>query len=253
MHVKFRFKAFGLHLLGSAAALTLVLGGLYLGWYHWPGWYLSDVSHVILVMIGVDVVLGPAVTAIIASAKKPRRELVRDIAIIVTVQLAALVYGSTVLWNGRPLYYAFSVNCLSLVQAYDIDAGALETARTQNVPLLPHWYSLPRWIWAPLPEDPTQSDKIITSAISGGTDVIAMPQYYRPWADGVSELRRQLKTVDEIGFFTRDEKKTLKERMRASGLATDQPDSIALTGRRRPLLAVIDPATLKIRALIEAT
>ena len=251
--MKFRFKAFGLHLLGSAAALTLILGALYFGWYHWPGWYLSDVSHVILVMIGVDVVLGPAVTAIIASAKKPRRELARDIAIIVMVQLAALVYGSTALWGGRPLYYAFSVNCLSLVQAYDIDAAALELARTQHLPLVPHWYSLPRWIWAPLPEDPTQSDKIVSSAINGGADVTAMPQYYRPWVDGLPELRGQLKTVDEIRFFTSDEKKTLKERMRAAGLPTDQPDGIALTGRRRPLLAVIDPATLRIRALIEAT
>lgn len=248
----FRLKAFGLHLLGSFAALSLVLGTLYLGWYHWPGWYLTDVSHVIWVMVGVDLVLGPLVTAIVANADKPRRQLGRDIAVIVAVQLAALAYGSTALWNGRPLYYAFSVNCLSLVQAYDIDAASLELARAQHAPLVPHWYSRPRWIWAPLPNDAEKSAKIVASAIQGGADVIAMPQYYKPWAEGLPELRTQLKKVDEIGFFTASEKKTLKERLRAAGLATDEADGIALTGRRRPILAVVDPATLRIRTFIEA-
>jgi len=30
--MKFRLKAFGLHLLASASVLTLILGALYLGW-----------------------------------------------------------------------------------------------------------------------------------------------------------------------------------------------------------------------------
>jgi hypothetical protein len=251
--VTFRLKAFGLHLLGSAIALALILGTLYLGWYHGPGWYLSDVSHVVAVLVLVDVVIGPSLTLVIADVMKPRRELARDIAIIAAVQLAALAYGSSALWNGRPLYYAFSVNCLSLVQAQDIDADALKLARAQGAPLVPHWYSLPRWIWAPLPQDPTKSAKIVESATLGGVDVTAMPQYYKPWNDGLPELKTQLKKVDEIGFFSRKERETLKERMRAAGLAVDLPDGIPLTGRKRPMLAVIDPSTLNIRAIIEAT
>jgi hypothetical protein len=57
--MKFRLKAFGLHLSASAFVLTLTLGTLYLGWYRWPGWYLADVSRVVVIMVGVDVVLGP--------------------------------------------------------------------------------------------------------------------------------------------------------------------------------------------------
>jgi hypothetical protein len=251
--MKFRLKAFGLHLLGSATALTLILAVLYFGWYHWPGWYLSEVTHVIAVLVGVDVVIGPLVTLIIANAAKPRRELTRDVAIVVTVQLAALIYGTTALWSGRPLYYAFSENCLSVVQANDIDAQSLEQARAQKVQLVPHWYSLPRWIWAPIPEDADKAADIVASTLQGGTDVVGMPQYYKPWGDGLPELRTQLKKVDEIKFFSRKEKATLKERMQASGLAIDQPDGIALTGRGRPVLAVIDPSTLKVRAIIKAT
>ena len=38
--------------------------------------------------------------------------------------------------------------------------------------------------------------------------------------------------------------------MRAAGLATDQANSMPLTGRGHPLLAVFDPASVKIKAII---
>ncbi|HTV94802.1 MAG TPA: hypothetical protein VME42_02340 [Steroidobacteraceae bacterium] len=249
--MRFRLKAFGLHLLGSASALSLTLGALYLWWYHWPGWYLADVPHVIAVLVGVDVVLGPLLTLIIASPRKPRRELARDIAMIVAVQLAALGYGATSLWNGRPLYYAFSENCLSIVQAYDFEPGSPELARAHNAALAPHWYSLPRWVWAPLPKNTEDAAKIMQSAIQGGFDVTARPQYYRPWADGAFDLRTQLKRIDDIKFFTGAEKKLLRRRMAAAGFSPDQANGLALTGRARPLLAVFDPKSLRILAYLE--
>jgi hypothetical protein len=250
MPMKFRFKALGLHLSASACALSLILGALYLGWYFWPGWALTDVTHVVVVMVGVDVVVGPLLTFVIAHPGKPRRELVRDVSIIVAVQLCALIYGSVSLWNGRPLYYAYSETVLQLVQAYDIDAQESAEGRRLNPDFAPHWYSLPRWIWAPLPQDASTSQKIVTSAIQGGDDVISMPQYFKPWEQGLPVLRTKLKKVDDVAYFYGSDKKKLKEQMRAAGLATDQANSIPLTGRGHPLLAVFDPVSVKIKAII---
>ena len=83
--MKFRFKAFGLHVLGSTclfllaarrAVLRLVsLAGLVSG---------RRAQTIVLMMAGIDVVLGPLLTLVIANPNKPRRELARDIAIIVT-------------------------------------------------------------------------------------------------------------------------------------------------------------------------
>jgi hypothetical protein len=250
--MKFRLKAFLIHLISSAAVLTLILGGLYLGWYRWPGWYLADVTKVILVMIGVDVVLGPTLTFIVANSKKPRRELVRDLGIIVVVQLCALMYGSVSLWNGRPLYYAFSESVLQQVQAYDIDSEEAKAGVEQNPTLAPHWYSLPRWIWAPLPQDADTRHRIVTSAVTGGDDVISMPKYYRRWEDGSAELKAQLKKPDDVAYFARSEKAKLKEKMKAAGFPDDQPNTMPLTGRGYPLLAVFDPKSLTIAALFRA-
>jgi len=102
--MKFRFKAFGLHVTASLCLFLLALGTLYFGWYRWPGWYLTGATTIVLLMAGVDVVLGPLLTFIIANPNKPRRELTRDIAVIATVQLVAMGYGLTTLWQGRPLY-----------------------------------------------------------------------------------------------------------------------------------------------------
>ena len=190
---------------------------------------------------------------LIASPRKPRRELTRDIAIIVLIQLTALGYGAETLWQGRPLYYAYSVNCLSVVQAFDIDADSLKVARDQKSELVPHWYSLPRWIYAPLPQDPDESDKIVQSAVQGCADVIDMPQYYEPWSNGQKDLQTQLKKLDDIQFFSVKQKALLKQRMQSLGLATDRSDSIALTGRAQSVLAVLDPVSLKIRAIIKPT
>lgn len=250
--MRFRLKAFSLHLLSSATVLTLILGSLYLGWYRWPGWHLTDVTRVVFVMVCVDVVLGPTLTLIIANKNKPRRELVRDISIIVVVQLCALIYGTVSLWSGRPLYYAFSENVLQLVQAYDIDAAEAEAGRRQNPGLAPHWYSRPRWIWAPLPQNAEESEKIVASAVTGGDDVVSMPKYFKPWELGLPSLRGQLKKVDDVAYFAKSEKTRLKERMKAAGLPDDQSNTMPLTGRGHPLLAVFDPATLKITATLKA-
>jgi hypothetical protein len=249
--MRFRLKALGLHLLASTVALSSILGALFFGWYRWPGWHLADVTHVVLVMAGVDVVIGPLLTFVIARSSKPRRELARDIAMIVAFQLVALIYGTVSLWHGRPLYYAFSENVLQLVQAYDIDAHEWDLARQQKAELAPHWYNVPRWIWAPLPQDPDERGKIVVSAIRGGDDVISMPRYFKPWEQGLPALRSQLKTLDKVGYFSPSDKKALKERMRAVGLATDQLNSMPLTGRGYPLLAVFDPTSLKITAIVK--
>ena len=249
--MRFRLQAFGLHLLGSACALALVLGGLWLGWYRWPGWYLLSVLHVVGIVVLVDLVIGPTLTLIVANPRKARRTLARDIAMISTVQLAALVYGSVTLWNARPLYYTFSADRLEIVQASDIEAAEAASALRRNPSLAPHWYSLPRWIWAPLPNDPDEAMRIVNDASFGsGKDVIDMPRYFKPWDEGLPKLRDQLVRVDDIKYLSRGEKQSLHARLKAQGLAGDQRNALIMWGGSRRLVAFFDPVTLRLKALL---
>ena len=220
--MKFRLKLFSLHLLCSVAALTLVLGVLYLGWYRWPGWYLANALRVVPILVAVDAALGPLLTLLIANPLKSRRELGRDIAIIVTVQLAALAYGASTLWHGRPLYYTYSEDRLQIVQASDLDPHEMALAREQNPQFAPLWYSLPRWVWAPLPEQESARMEILQSAVGGGDDVIQMPRHFQAWERGLPKLREHLLTVDQqrdLGFYRK--KPRLKQLMVERGFAPD--------------------------------
>jgi len=250
--MRFRLKAFGLHLASSACALTLILGGLYLGWYRWPGWYLTSVLHVLVIVAIVDLGLGPTSTLIVANPRKPRRKLARDIGVIVAVQLAALIYGAATLWQGRPLYYTFSADRLELVQAADVEADERALALRQNAALAPHWYSRPRWVWAPLPADPEEAAKIVNEAVVGsGKDVIDMPRYFKPWEQGLPKLREQLQRLEDIKYLSKEERQALGARLARRGLAADQRNALILWGGSRRLVVVFDPRTLEIRAILK--
>jgi hypothetical protein len=249
--MKFRLKTFGLHLLGSASALALVLGALYLGWYRWPGWYLSSVLHVVGIVVMVDLVVGPTLTLIVSNPRKPRPTLARDIALIVTVQLAALAYGTVTLWSGRPLYYAFSVNSLDCVQASDIQRGEITLALRQNPSFAPHWYSLPRWVWAPLPDDPDEAMRLVGDAtLGGGMDIVDMPRYFKPWASGLPQLRDRLMRLDDMEELNNKEKQYLHARLSADGLGAGERNLLIMWGGSRRVVAVFDPATLQLKALL---
>ena len=115
------------------------------------------------------------------------------------VQLLALGYGVHALWLSRPLYHVFSLDRIELVRAGDFKDEAIETARQQGAVILPDWQSLPRWIWAPLPDDPDKRNAIISSAIfGGGDDVTVMPEYFRPWPEGLAALRQALIPLDHL-------------------------------------------------------
>jgi hypothetical protein len=250
--MRFRLKAFGLHLSGSATALTLVLGTLWFGWYQWPGWYLTSALHIVGIVVMVDLVLGPTLTLVVASPGKRRIALARDIAIIVTVQLIALGYGAHTLWGGRPLYYTFSVDRLELVQASDLKNDNIVAGRRDNPALAPFWHSRPRWIWAPLPDDPQEAQKIVAAVLQGGPDIIQMPRYFRPWERGLPQLRKQLVKVGEIKNFAPKEKQTLARRMQEHGLSADEANAMVVWGGSRRVLAVFDLGTMQIRALLAA-
>jgi hypothetical protein len=251
--MRFRLTAFSAHFSVSACALGLILGPLYAGWYRWPGWYLTGVLNVALILLCVDVALGPTATLIVANPRKARHTLARDIAVIVAVQLTALGYGAITLWLGRPLYYTFSVDRLQMVQAADLAAAEIVRARRENPALAPHWYSRARWMWAPLPADPAEANKIVQSAIFGGPDVIQMPRYFKPWDAGLGQLRGQLKTVSEIKALSPSQQRTAAARMRSRGLDPAERNTLLMWGGGgRRLVVVFDTHTLAIRSMLRA-
>lgn len=248
--MRFRLKACFLHMIGSAIALGCVLSVLYVGWYAWPGWYLVGALPVAAIMVMVDVGLGPLTTLIIANPTKQRSEFRRDLTIVILIQLLALGYGTLTLWHGRPLFHVFSVDRFEEVAASDVDDAEMEIARKENSAFVPGPVSLPRWVWAPLPENEEESKKIVESALFKGKDIIAMPRYFKLFEQAQGAIRAQLKPIDELRGLTKAEKVSLASQFADLGLP-EKLGAILFVGPSKSAVAVLDRETLAIKAILK--
>src|SRR5258708_10468140 len=121
-----RWKAASIHLAISIVIAGTVLGVMLAVWYPRPFFDAAGGSHLLFSMVGVDVALGPAITLLIFDIKKKTlRALKFDLAVIATVQLAALLYGIYIVFQARPVYVVFVKDRFELATAADIDPDEL--------------------------------------------------------------------------------------------------------------------------------
>ena len=109
-------------------------------WYPQPLFEAAGGSHLLFILAGVDVVLGPTITLVIFDLKKkPLRTLKFDLAVIAILQLAALLYGIHLVFQARPVYVVFVKDHFSLVTAAQIDPdefAKVTRPEFHNLPLI---------------------------------------------------------------------------------------------------------------------
>ena len=115
--------------LGLSALVGLATAAIVFGlWFPYPYRNLAGGQHLFLVLVSVDVVCGPLLTAVLFNPRKSRRELTLDLSLIAIVQIAALVYGVHVISQARPVVLAFESDRLVAVSAAQIDPAELGQA-----------------------------------------------------------------------------------------------------------------------------
>ena len=126
--MNFRTRASGLHFLFSTAVALLAGVIVFLVWYPPPYTSLAGGLALFAMVVGIDVILGPFLTAVVASPTKPRSELRRDISLIVFVQLLAFGYGMYTIAVARPVHLVFEADRFQVVSAADIEPEQLAKA-----------------------------------------------------------------------------------------------------------------------------
>lgn len=125
-----------IHLLCSMGIAVLAAILVFAVWYPYPYRELSGGRELFLLVMAVDVVCGPLLTAVLFNPAKPRAELVRDLALVVAIQLAALAYGLYSVALARPVHLVFEVDRMRAVTVADVQPADLAKA---NAP----WNTLP--------------------------------------------------------------------------------------------------------------
>ncbi|MDT7513578.1 TfpX/TfpZ family type IV pilin accessory protein [Rhodoferax mekongensis] len=104
-------------------------------WYPYPHREVSGGRELFLIMVSVDVIIGPLMTLIIYDSRKSLRVLRYDIAVIVLLQIVALGYGLWTMSMARPVHLVFEIDRFRVVHAIDVPPELLDQTRPGIVAL----------------------------------------------------------------------------------------------------------------------
>ena len=135
VNLKDRLRAAGIHFVLSLA-IAVAAGLLVFGvWFPYPYREISGGRELFMLVVSVDVVLGPLITLAIFNRQKPWTELRRDLAIIVAIQLAALCYGLWTVSLARPVQLVFEIDRFRVIHAVEVPPDMVHLAPPDVDPL----------------------------------------------------------------------------------------------------------------------
>jgi len=172
-----RLRAAAIHL-----ALSIMVAGLagllvFAVWYPYPYREVSGGRELFLLVVSVDIVIGPLVTLAVFNRAKPDAELKRDLAIVGLLQLAALCYGLWTVHLARPVHMVFEYNRFRVVHQVDIPTELNDKAPA-GIDIAP--WGGPTLI-ALRQFANAQENSDMTMQALGGVQLSARPELWRPY------------------------------------------------------------------------
>ncbi len=234
-----RYKAAAIHFLGSACILFLIFALVRWVWYPGPLFFAANGANLLGIITAVDVVLGPLIMLIIFVPGKKNLKL--DIALVLICQIAFMLYGSWSIFEARPVYIAYAEQRFHLITANQIEEADLKKVSNNEFKRLP-WLG-PVVVGTKGPTEQAKRDEILFANL-GGMGLQNLPQYYVPYAEAVSEIKRDARTLAEMQKLTPEERKLLADYQ--SQHKNSEPRFIPVQAKAKRLFAVIDPTTGKV-------
>lgn len=188
-----RIKAFTIHLLISALIALACIGLVFFTWYPAPLHTAVGVTEIFLILLAVDVVLGPMLTLLVYKAGK--KTLVMDLTAIAVLQLSALGYGLWTVAEGRPAWLVFAVDRFDLVRVLDIDERKLDQADlAYRQPSLLG----PQWVAAVNSMNSDERNDILMESVLAGVDIPQRPNLYQPLDSQKESIKKRLLELSDL-------------------------------------------------------
>lgn len=241
-----RLKASGIHLAISlvvALMAALLVFGL---WYPYPYRDMSGGRELFLIVVAVDVILGPLITLAVFNRAKPSRELKRDLAMVALLQLAALGYGMWTVFVARPVHLVFEYDRFRVVHAVDVPVQLLNRTPPgiDALPITgPTLLSLRPFLDA--------NEKMeATMAALEGLSLSARPDLWQPYAAAKTEIWQSAKPVSELKVRFTSQAAVIDAAIAASGRLPEALAYLPLVGRKSFWSVLLDPVTAEVVGFI---
>ncbi len=189
-----RLTASGIHLMISLAVAALAALLVFYVWYPYPYREISGGRELFMLVVGVDVVMGPLITLAIFNKTKPKRVMRFDFLVIGLLQLGALGYGLWTVALARPVHLVFVVDRFEVVHAVEVDISAIKRAppELQNLPL-----------WGPTKltlrdyKDNKEKSEVMFAELAGAS-AAARPEFWQSYDKGKDTALAKAKPVNEL-------------------------------------------------------
>lgn len=243
---KERLNAAAIHLAASVLTALLAAALVFTVWYPYPYREISGGRELFQLLVVVDVLLGPMLTLVIFNRAKPWRELRRDLATVVLIQLAALGYGLWTVFVARPVHMVFEFDRFRIVHAIDVPTELL--GKTP-----PGLNALPLTGPTLLAVRPFRNSKEMmesTVAALQGIPLAARPDLWQSYASAVPEVLKAAKPVSMLKSRFPARAGEIVAALTAPGRTLKTALYLPMVGRKAFWTVFLDPTTAEVVAII---
>lgn len=186
-------KFFLIHLSLSFLIAILVIGVVFFIWYPSPLATAVGVTKIFLMMLAIDVIVGPILGLMVY--KEGKKTLKFDLSVIIAIQIVALCYGIYSIEQGRPAWLAYNVDRFELVRKNEIIDDHISQAlpQFQNI----SWLK-PHYVAVQFAKDKNQRNDDMFAEVLGGISLAQKPERYIDFAQAKTQIQTRAQNLEEL-------------------------------------------------------
>ena len=189
-------KFFLSHLLISISIAVLVIFTVNYVWYPAPLANAVGVTQIFLMMLAIDVIVGPVLGFIVY--KEGKKSLKMDLGVIIALQISALCYGVYSIEQGRPAWIAFNVDRFELVRKNEI----IEDHLAEALPEYQHvsWLK-PQFVAVEFAKDVKIRNEDMFAEALGGISLSQKPERYVALNTAKKQMSDRAQNLNGLNLF----------------------------------------------------
>ena len=188
-----RLKFFLSHLSLSFLIALSVVGLVFFIWYPSPLATAVGVTHIFLMLLVIDVILGPFLGLLVY--KEGKKTLKFDLSVIILIQIAALCYGVFSIEQGRPAWLVFHADRFELVRKNDLILENIQQAQPQFQQV--SWTG-PQFAAVKLAVSPQQRQNDMFTEALGGISLAQQPARYVELTQAKNQIQQRALPLIEL-------------------------------------------------------
>lgn len=188
-----RLKFFFSHLSISFLIALLVIGLVFFVWYPAPLAKAVGVTNIFLMMLAIDVIVGPILGWLVYQEGK--KTLKFDLSVIILIQIAALCYGVFSIEQGRPAWLVYNVDRFELVRKNELVDTNIQQARPQFQQ--PSWFK-PQYVATEFAKDIQQRNDEMFAEVLGGISIAQRPERYVELTQAKTQIQQRALPLKEL-------------------------------------------------------